>query len=165
MGFSGLKLHNLSDTLAGVRTLLCLLWGHYYVCLKPYKYAHETSPLPPQLLMIPTFQKLLLYDKGEKKMGRQVSWIFSLIHQPGCRFIMVKVLMDFQVSPSCEGQNGGLLYRLSASRQTGEKRFWRDPHPGKEPSSSACQSIILPLRPDYLHSGKRRYRGLQLILN
>lgn len=41
---------------------------------------------------------------------------------------------------------GGLLYRLRASRQTGEKGFLRDPHPGKKPSSSACQSIILPAR-------------------
>lgn len=39
---------------------------------------------------------------------------------------------------------GGLLYRVSASRQTGEKRFLRDPQPDKKPSSSACQSIILP---------------------
>lgn len=54
--------------------------------------------------------------------------------------------MVFEVLPSFEGQNGGLLYRLSASRQTGEKGFLRDPHPSKQPSSSACQSIILPAR-------------------
>lgn len=80
------------------------------------------------------------------KMEQQVSSIFFLFHQPGCRFIIVKVLMDFEISPSFEGQNGGLLYRLSASRQTGEKRFLRDPQPDKKPSSSACQSITLPAR-------------------
>lgn len=80
----------------------------------------------------------LAYDKGDLK--------FILIHQPGCRFITVKVVMVFEVSPSFEGQNEGLLYHLSVSRKTGEKGFLRDPHPGKKPSSSACQSIILPAR-------------------
>lgn len=69
-----------------------------------------------------------------------------LIHRPGCRFIIATVLMVFEVSSSIGHQRRRLLYHLSASRQTGEKGFLRDPHPHKKPGSSACQSIISPAR-------------------
>lgn len=99
----------------------------------------------------------LLYDKRWYKTQFYInkqwqfcisksSWIFFSIHHPECRFIIAKVLMVFDVSPPMADMNRGLLYRLSASRQTGEKGFLRDPHPHKKPGSSACQSIILPAR-------------------
>lgn len=89
----------------------------------------------------------------------RVSWIFFWIHQPGCRIIIVKVLMVFE---GAEDRNRGwLLYRLSASRQTGEKGLLKTPPPPPMKSQAqvpASQSSS-PLQPHYLHS------GLQLILN
>lgn len=91
----------------------------------------------------------LLYDKGDRKRShnfaiQEVHDFSFLIHQPGCRFIIV--LMVCEVSPSIGHQRRGLLYHLSASRQTGEKGFLRDPHPHEKPGSRACQSIIFPAR-------------------
>lgn len=80
------------------------------------------------------------------KMEWQLSWIFFLIHQLECRFIIVKVLMVFEVSPSFEGQNGGVIISSESFKTNWREGILKRPSPRQKPSSSACQSIILPTR-------------------